>query len=257
MLSTTRARVAVVLTAFVLVSLFRLSSVLISDDSEVPQAACDAEGAVVPLFAERKASDCPIHSFLKSRGLLNDLCLLDNPGECSTVRKCHYRLKTCLNRVPLPCALSYTTRTAYGKAPVAKVVLTVAVGDSYGADWVTVFAGTLRRTGYDGLIAVVMDRLPTGLMAALYEALDVETVLIDLTSYPTSRLTAIRFLAYEEYLVREASRLRDALIFHCDSRDIYFQRDPFDFDWPSAVSGYPVASLDRSSPPVVMPFSGL
>jgi hypothetical protein len=56
--------------------------------------------------------------------------------------------------------------------------------------------------------------------------------------------------------LREADRLRGALIFHCDSRDIYFQRDPFDFEWPAAVSGYPVAGASLTQPPVIHAFTG-
>lgn len=42
---------------------------------------------------------------------------------------------------------------------------------------------------------------------ALLSALDVEVYVIDVSAYPTSRLTAIRFLAYEEYLIANRDRL--------------------------------------------------
>jgi hypothetical protein len=84
-------------------------------------------------------------------------------------------------------------------------------------------------------------------------------MVIDLQSYPTKILTAIRFLAYEQYLVAHRGRLENALIFHCDSRDIYFQRDPFDFEWPPAMFGYPSPKGLRNGtiPPKFYPYTGV
>ena len=217
---------------------------------ELPQSLCTQQGC------------CPIRERLQSLDLYEDLCSLEGPGGCYSGPIC--RGPTCLNRLPLPCSLPYlaagnsSLRTSYSTTPVKKALLTMAVGDFYGPEFVTTFFGSLRRTGYDGLVTVVVDRLATGLVAALYDALDVEQMVIDLQSYPTKILTAIRFLAYEQYLVAHRSRLEDALIFHCDSRDIYFQRDPFEFEWPPAMFGYPSSKGLRNGTitPKFYPYTG-
>lgn len=212
---------------------------------------------------------CPIRNILSEEHLLDELMQFLGPGACKLRGKCVSGPIgfPCLNRLPLPCSLPYlgddqsrssSKRTAYSDDPVSKAVLTLAVGDGYGPEWLSVFAGSLRRTGYDGLIVVMVERPPTQLMLSLYNVLDVESVIIDVEAYPTRRLTAIRFLAYEEFIVSQHARLKDALIFHCDSRDVYFQKDPFDFEWPASVTGFP-STRDRDAltgQPTIVPFTG-
>lgn len=159
------------------------------------------------LFVE-DSDGCALREYLASHGVLDELVALASPGACSSPKSCS--MKTCLNRLPLPCSLPYVnssdwgqlgtspSRTAGAAFPVNAAVMTMAAGYGYGAEWITSFVGTLRRTGYSGLIVVFLDLPPAPLSAALFTALDVETVMFNVSTFATSRLTAIRFILYEK-----------------------------------------------------------
>jgi hypothetical protein len=147
-------------------------------------------------------------------------------------------------------------RSSYSNSTVSKAVFTMAAGPVYGPDWITMFVGSLRRTGFDGLVVVFVDAPPPPASVALFSALDAEFSVFDRKGYPTPILTAIRFLVYLEYLLANEDRLADAQILHCDSRDIYFQLDPFLQPWPASVSGYPTPGRHRFQKPMVYPFTG-
>ena len=246
------------LAALAVVSLFALRvlrSVFSDGDDAVARAAARMKQQVPcngPLFEPTpnctgfsRLACCPIEATLHKFDVISKLCLIDGPGGCNGREPCQWT--TCLNRLPLPCFLRYpdSARTSYTIHPVHKAVLTLAAGPDYDLEWGSVFLGSLRRTAYDGLIVVFVDQTPSPAMSALLKALDVEIYIFDRNGYPTNRLTAIRFLVYQEFLEKHRDRLKGAKIFHCDSRDIVFQADPFDFQWPTTVSGFPSSQGGR------------
>jgi hypothetical protein len=231
--------------------------------AEIPDELCP--GLVLDQDAVLSCAKdcCPILDFLRSEDVLNTLCTYGQPGACVGRRRCSG--KTCLNRLPLPCTLPYLSgdslihsphRTSYSNVSVSKAVFTMAAGPVYGPDWITMFVGSLRRTGFDGLIVVFVDAPPSPAFTALLTALDAEYSVFDRDGYPTPILTAIRFLVYLDYLLANEARLQDARILHCDSRDIYFQLDPFLEPWPASVSGYPTPGRHRFQHPLIYPFTG-
>ena len=110
-----------------------------------------------------------------------------------------------------------------GSADARRLVLGAAVG--FGVEQVRVFVESLRATGYSGDVMMLV-RWPGLRITRYLRGHDVDVIRIFQTRSFSRSVHAKRYAIYLDYLRARIDRYDQVML--CDTRDVVFQRNPFD-----------------------------